>query len=106
LGLGEEVDRVEATDGSVVATLKSQKKTSGDALLYAVGRTGNVEGLNLPAAGLEADARGRIGVDAESRTRQRHIFAVGDVIGFPSLASVSMEQGRLAAGHAVGSSPG
>ena len=88
--------------GGVIATLKSQKKISGDALLYAVGRSGNVEQLNLAAAGLDADARGRISVDAEYRTRQRHIFAVGDVIGFPSLASVSMEQGRLAAGFAVG----
>jgi NAD(P) transhydrogenase len=102
LRLGEEVERVETTGGSVVATLKSQKKILGDALLYAVGRTGNVEHLNLAAAGLEADDRGRISVDGEYRTRQRHIFAVGDVIGFPSLASVSMEQGRLAAGHAVG----
>jgi NAD(P) transhydrogenase len=102
LRLGEEVEKVEETPGAVIATLKSQKKISGDALLYAVGRTGNVERLNLEAAGLEADARGRITVDAEYRTKQRHIFAVGDVIGFPSLASVSMEQGRIAAGHAVG----
>lgn len=103
LRLGEEVEKVEEIDGTVVATLRSQKKISGDALLYAVGRTGNVEQLNLAAAGLDADARGRIAVDAEFRTRQPHIFAVGDVIGFPSLASVSMEQGRIAAGHAIGS---
>ncbi len=103
LRLGEEVDKVEETPTGVVATLKSQKKISGDALLYAVGRTGNVEKLNLEAAGLDSDARGRISVDAEYRTKQPHIFAVGDVIGFPSLASVSMEQGRIAAGHAVGS---
>jgi NAD(P) transhydrogenase len=102
LRLGEEVEKVEETGGAVIATLKSQKKISGDALLYAVGRTGNVESLNLQAAGLESDARGRITVDAEYRTKQPHIFAVGDVIGFPSLASVSMEQGRIAAGHAVG----
>jgi NAD(P) transhydrogenase len=103
LRLGEEVERVEETAGAVIATLRSQKKISCDALLYAVGRTGNVESLNLAAAGLEADSRGRIAVDKEYRTKQRHIFAVGDVIGFPSLASVSMEQGRIAAGHAVGS---
>jgi NAD(P) transhydrogenase len=103
LRLNEEVDTVEQLpDGTVMATLRSKKKISGDALLYAVGRQGNVQELNLEAAGLEADDRGRIPVDAEYRTRQPHIFAVGDVIGFPSLASVSMEQGRIAAGHAVG----
>ena len=102
LRLGEEVASVEESDGAVIATLQSRKKISGDALLYAVGRNGNVGPLNLAAAGLEADDRGRIQVDAEYRTKQRHIFAVGDVIGFPSLASVSMEQGRIAAGYALG----
>ena len=99
--LNEEVASVEdMPDGSVVANLQSKKKISGDALLYAVGRQGNVEDLNLAAAGLEADSRGRIQVDADYRTKQPHIFAVGDVIGFPSLASVSMEQGRIAAARA------
>ena len=102
LRLGEEVASVEESDGAVIATLQSRKKISGDALLYAVGRNGNVGPLNLAAAGLEADDRGRIQVDAEYRTKQPHIFAVGDVIGFPSLASVSMEQGRIAAGYALG----
>jgi len=103
LRLNEEVDTVEQLpDGSVMAALRSKKKISGDALLYAVGRQGNVQELNLEAAGLEADDRGRIAVDADYRTSQPHIFAVGDVIGFPSLASVSMEQGRIAAGRAVG----
>jgi NAD(P) transhydrogenase len=92
----------EMPDNGVVANLKSRKRISGDTLLYAVGRQGNVDELNLPAAGLEADSRGRIAVDSEFRTRQPNIFAVGDVIGFPSLASVSMEQGRLAAAHAFG----
>ena len=87
-------------DGGVVAVLKSKKKVSGDALLYAVGRQGNVDELNLAAAGLEADSRGRIPVDENYRTKQPHIFAVGDVIGFPSLGSVSMEQGRIAAANA------
>jgi NAD(P) transhydrogenase len=101
--LKEEVSSVEdMPDGSVVANLESKKKVFGDALLFAVGRQGNTEELNLPAAGLEADARGRIKVDAEFRTKQPHIFAVGDVIGFPSLASVSMEQGRIAAAEACG----
>jgi len=101
--LGEKVASVEETpDGSVVANLESNKKVVGDALLYSIGRQGNVDKLNLEAAGLEADGRGRIKVDAEYRTAQPHIFAVGDVIGFPSLASVSMEQGRLSACHAFG----
>ena len=104
LRLNEEVASVEEQpDGDVVATLKSNKKISGDALLYAVGRQGNVDDLNLAAAGLEADARGRISVDENYRTKQPGIYAVGDVIGFPSLASVSMEQGRIAAGNAFGS---
>jgi len=96
--LNEEVSSVEETpDGAVVAYLESKKRLSGDALLYAVGRQGNVDELALDKAGIEADSRGRIPVDAEYRTSQPHIFAVGDVIGFPSLASVSMEQGRMAA---------
>jgi NAD(P) transhydrogenase len=101
--LGEEVESVEeASGGGVIANLQSKKKISGDALLYAVGRQGNVDELNLQAAGITADARGRISVDAEYRTSQPHIYAAGDVIGFPSLASVSMEQGRLAAAYAFG----
>ncbi len=100
LRLGEAVMGVEETPDGVIATLESKKKVVGDALLYSIGREGNVDGLNLAAAGLSADARGRITVNSEYRTEQSHIFAVGDVIGFPSLASVSMEQGRLAACHA------
>jgi NAD(P) transhydrogenase len=99
--LNEEVSSVEEMpDGSVVANLESKKKISADALLYAVGRQGNVEDLGLDKAGLTADNRGRIKVDDTFRTAVPHIFAVGDVIGFPSLASVSMEQGRIAAAHA------
>jgi NAD(P) transhydrogenase len=99
--LNEEVDSVEElADGRVAAMLVSHKRVTGDALLYAVGRQGNVDGLNLAAAGVTADERGRIHVDAGYRTAQPHIFAVGDVIGFPSLASVSMEQGRIAAANA------
>ena len=101
--LNEEVDSVEETpDGKVVATLVSKKTIHGDALLYAVGRHGNVAELDLASAGLEADHRGRITVDEKYRTSKPHIYAVGDVIGFPSLASVSMEQGRLAAANAFG----
>jgi NAD(P) transhydrogenase len=103
LRLNEEVESVEDTaEGGVVANLKSKKRISADMLLYAVGRQGNVEDLNLEVAGLEADNRGRITVDKQFRTKQPNILAVGDVIGFPSLASVSMEQGRIAAGYAFG----
>jgi len=69
-----------------------------------VGRQGNVDELNLQAAGLEADSRGRIAVDENYRTTQPNIYAVGDVIGFPSLASVSMEQGRTAVARAYNKS--
>ncbi len=104
--LNEEVQSVEETatgSGSgVLAYLESNKKVPGDALLYAVGRQGNVDELNLSAAGLSADSRGRIAVNENYQTTQPNIYAVGDVIGFPSLASVSMEQGRIAVSHAFG----
>ncbi len=101
LRLGEEVESVEELAlGTVVANLLSKKRVSGDALLYAVGRQGAVDELNLAAAGLQADDRGRIPVDEHYQTKVEHIFAVGDVVGFPSLASVSMEQGRIAAARA------
>ncbi len=103
LRLNEEVESVEELpDGKVAGNLVSKKRINADALLYAIGRQGNVDSLNLAAAGLEADDRGRIKVDADYRTSQPHIFAVGDVIGFPSLASVSMEQGRISAARAFG----
>jgi NAD(P) transhydrogenase len=101
--LNEEVESVEESpDGTVVANLESKKKLQGDALLYAVGRQGNVDELNLSAIGLEADKRGRVPVDKDFRTKVPNVFAAGDVIGFPSLASVSMEQGRIASARAFG----
>ena len=101
--LNEEVESVEEmADGTVVANLESKKKVQGDALLYAVGRQGNVDELNLAAIGLDADKRGRIPVDKDFRTKVPNVFAAGDVIGFPSLASVSMEQGRIASARAFG----
>jgi NAD(P) transhydrogenase len=101
--LNEEVESVEEMpDGTVVANLESKKKLQGDALLYAVGRQGNVDELNLANVGVESDSRGRIPVDKDFRTKAANIFAVGDVIGFPSLASVSMEQGRIASARAFG----
>ena len=100
--MNEEVESVEESEEGVVANLESKKKLQGDALLYAVGRQGNVDELNLAAIGLDADKRGRIPVDKDFRTKVPNVFAAGDVIGFPSLASVSMEQGRIAAARAFG----
>jgi NAD(P) transhydrogenase len=106
LRLGEEVAGIEVeSEGGqpgVLVRLRSGKLVRTDAALYSIGRTGATAGLNLEAAGLEADSRGRIKVDAHYRTAVENIYAVGDVVGFPSLASSSMEQGRLAACHAFG----
>jgi NAD(P) transhydrogenase len=98
----EEVTGVERQDDRVITHLASGKQISSHTLLYATGRQGATEGLGLEHAGLEADRRGRIAVDGEFRTAQRHIFAVGDVAGPPGLAATSMEQGRIAALHAFG----
>ncbi len=102
LRLGEEVDRVERVGEGVVAVLKSKKHLRAETLLYAAGRQGQTAALGLAAAGLTPDGRGRLPVDASYRTGAEHIYAVGDVAGFPGLASVAMEQGRLAAAHAFG----
>jgi NAD(P) transhydrogenase len=103
LRLGETVTGVEvAAEGHVLAHLDSGKDVRGDVLLYCVGRQCNSDRLNLEAAGLSADARGRLTVDEFFRTSVPHIYAAGDVIGFPALASTSMEQGRLAARHMFG----
>ena len=80
--------------------LESGKQIISDAVMYCVGRTGHTAALNLEAAGLEADPRGRIGVDEDYQTEVDGIYAVGGVIGFPDLASTSRMQGRLAACHA------
>jgi len=95
--LGEQVKSVSVDAGRVVARLESDKTLSADALFYTVGRQANTDQLDLPAAGLKADARGRVAVDHQFRTAVSHIFAAGDAIGFPALASTSMEQGRRAA---------
>ena len=101
--LGEEVDSVEIDGaGHAVAVLKSGKKIVSDLLLYSVGRMGATPSLKLELAGLKADDRGRLKVNEVYQTGQPHIYAAGDVIGFPSLASTSMEQGRLAACSAFG----
>lgn len=87
---------------TVVATLESGKTVLADALLYAVGRQPNTDFLDLGAAGLETDARGRLVVNESFQTKVPHIYAAGDCIGFPSLASTSMEQGRIASLHMFG----
>ncbi len=95
--LGEKVLSVGYDEKNrVIADLDSGKRVHGDGLLYAVGRQTNADRLNLAAAGLAADARGRIVVGEDFRTSVPNISAAGDVIGFPALASTSMEQGRLA----------
>jgi NAD(P) transhydrogenase len=102
--LGEKVLKVERDEGrkKVVAHLESGKRVMADALLYSVGRQTNADLLNLEAAGLAADERGRLKVNEFFQTEVPHIYAAGDVIGFPALASTSMEQGRLASCHMFG----
>ena len=102
--LGERVDRIDFDEkaNKVLTYLESGKRVTTDKALYSIGRTGSTAKLNVTAAGLEADHRGRLKVNDAYQTAVPHIYAAGDVIGFPSLASTSMEQGRLAAAHAFG----
>jgi NAD(P) transhydrogenase len=103
--LGEAVEHLEIADGPprrATLFLESGKLITSDLVLFSAGRFGATERLKLDAAGLTADERGRLKVDAQFRTGVTHIFAAGDVIGFPSLAATSSEQGRLAACHAFG----
>ncbi|MFJ6185210.1 Si-specific NAD(P)(+) transhydrogenase [Streptomyces sp. NPDC092295] len=97
---GETVAAVERHEQGTLTILESGKKIAADAVMYSAGRQGLTEELDLGKAGLSADARGRIAVDEHYRTEVPHIYAVGDVIGFPALAATSMEQGRAAAYHA------
>ena len=96
----EAVAAVERHPRGAIAVLESGKRIAADTVMYSAGRQGTAGELQLERAGLAADARGRIQVDDYFRTAVPHIYAVGDVIGFPALASTSMEQGRLAAHHA------
>jgi NAD(P) transhydrogenase len=106
LRLGEEVQELELSDEGkgerVHIHLASGKRIITERALYSIGRTGASIALNLSAAGITADKRGYLTVNECYQTEVPHIYAVGDVIGFPSLASTSMEQGRLAACHAFG----
>jgi NAD(P) transhydrogenase len=103
LRLGETVTsvRLEAPN-RVAATTESGKVVVGERLLYAIGREGNTSGLQLERAGLTAGRRGLLTVNQRFQTAVPHIYAAGDVIGFPSLAATSMHQGRLAMAHALG----
>jgi NAD(P) transhydrogenase len=99
---GETVAAVESHPQGTLTVLESGKKIPADTVMYSAGRQGMTDGLGLDKAGLTADKRGRITVDEHYRTAVPHIYAVGDVIGFPALAATSMEQGRAAAFHACG----
>lgn len=106
LRMAEKVTGLETVEGDrgqhVRIQLKSGKQIFADKALYSIGRQGATDGLNLEAAGLNADSRGRISVNEHFQAAVENIYAVGDVIGFPSLASTSGEQGRLSACHAFG----
>lgn len=103
LRLGEEVAQVETgSNGQGVVVMKSGKRFATDMILVSAGRQGATAPLRLENCGLTADDRGRIAVNEHYQTAVPHIYAVGDVIGFPSLASTSAEQGRLAARHICG----
>ena len=106
LWLGEKVSGIAPVEndhgGAVRISLESGKQIVTEKALYSIGRTGSTDQLNLAAAGLSANGRGRMKVNENYQTAVPHIYAVGDVIGFPSLASTSMEQGRLAVCHAFG----
>ncbi|MBP2524756.1 MULTISPECIES: Si-specific NAD(P)(+) transhydrogenase [unclassified Rhodococcus (in: high G+C Gram-positive bacteria)] len=97
---GEEVTAVDVGANGTLTTLRSGKQIPAETVMYSAGRQGLTAPLALENAGLEADERGRLYVDDNFRTKVEHIYAVGDVIGFPALAATSMDQGRLAAYHA------
>lgn len=99
LRLQETVNSIDNSGGKVNTTLKSGKKIQSDMLLYAAGRTGATDSLDLEKAGLTADSRGRLKVNEFFQTAVPHIYAAGDIIGFPCLAATSMVQGRLSACH-------
>jgi NAD(P) transhydrogenase len=106
---GEAVERIEVSETPTragVLLLESGKRIVSDLIVFSAGRIGATDCLNLGAAGLVADARGRLTVDAAFRTAVPHIYAAGDVIGYPSLAATSSEQGRLAACSAFGVAAG
>ncbi len=98
----EEMESIEGQSDGVILTLKSGKKLKSDILLWANGRSGNIESLHLDKVELQANSRGLLTVNEHFQTSQGHIYAVGDVIGYPSLASAAYTQGRTAAMHILG----
>ncbi len=102
LRLGEEVASITSSEKQLVVALESGKRSAADLVMVSAGRLGATDDLALASAGVTADDRGRIPVNESYQTSVPHIYAVGDVIGHPSLASTSMEQGRLATCHAFG----
>ena len=102
LALGSGVGTVARVGGELRVTLAGGERLHPEKVLFAAGRVGTTEGLGLQEAGVKTDARGRIVVDETYRTTAEGVWAAGDVIGPPALASVSMEQGRVAATHAFG----
>jgi len=100
--LGEQIEGAGTDNGRVVVRLASGQRLQCDRLLYAGFRMANTDGLNLEAVGLPVDARGQLGVDEQLRTAIPHIYAAGDILGFPALASTSIEQGRVAASNMFG----
>jgi NAD(P) transhydrogenase len=98
----EEYDRVEPCDDGVILHLKSGKQLKTDVLLWAAGRTGNSDDMNLEGVGIQPDTRGNLPVNEHLQTCVPHIYAVGDVIGPPALASAAYSQGRFATSHILG----
>ncbi|MBA2481634.1 MAG: Si-specific NAD(P)(+) transhydrogenase [Planctomycetes bacterium] len=97
----ETAERVETMDDGVVLHLKSGKRLKTDVLLWANGRTGNAQNMGLEALGIIPNERGQIPINEHYQTAQKHIYAVGDVVGWPSLASAAYDQGRFAATHLI-----
>lgn len=101
----EEYEKIEPCNDGVIVYLKSGKQIKTDIMLWANGRDGNSDGLGLDKLGIEPNKRGHIQVNADMQTSIPHIYAVGDVIGFPALASAAYDQGRFAAQHLIGDKP-
>ncbi|KMT65083.1 Si-specific NAD(P)(+) transhydrogenase [Catenovulum maritimum] len=97
----EEYDTITSSEDGVILRTKSGKRFKADCLLFANGRTGNTDTLNLKSIGLKSDSRGQVKVDQHYQTEIDNVYAVGDVIGYPSLASAAYDQGRLAANYIV-----
>lgn len=103
---GKEPETIRKVEGKAWVKFKDGSQITSDLLLYALGRVANVDALHIENAGLHINSKGFITVNALFQSAQPHIYAVGDVIGGPALASTSMEQGRLAARHALNATSG